>query len=307
MALPKLRQLQYLVALADAKSFSKAADICNVTQSTLSAGIKDLENTLQQVLVDRSSRKVVLTAFGKELEGEARDMLQQAEGIVNRAKTLNDPFRGTLRLGVIPTIAPYALPSVLPLLQKSYPQLNIQIHEDLSARLVEKLENGYLDMILMAFPFDVNGLDYEVLAKESFVVASPRGQLKTSQKFKMDDLENHKVLLLEDGHCLRDHALEACNLSPRKNWQSFSATSLPTLIEMVRHGYGLTLLPEMAIKGGATPKDIDIIPFKTPLPTRQIGLAWRRGSTITAIQKDLSKTIKTGLLQLRPNQGKKRA
>ena len=287
---PKLRQLQYLIALADNKSFSKAADTCLVTQSTLSAGIRDMEDLLGHDVVDRSTRRVVLTPFGQEILTRARAILKQTEDLATYARSLEDPFSGSLRLGIIPTIAPYVLPSLIPQVNEAHPNLDLQIHEDLTARLVDRLNRGELDMILIAFPYAIKGLSHKILTKEPFVIAAAKGTLKTTKPFAIKDLEHHTVLLLEDGHCLRDHALEACALSPKESWKTFSATSLQTLIEMVKNGYGITLLPEMAVSPSLT-KTLDIIPFKTPKPSRDIGLAWRPGSTVEAISAALAQTF----------------
>lgn len=303
MILPTLRQLQYFVALKEYQSFSAAADACGVSQSTLSAGIKDLENALGIALIDRSARRFALTPFGQETLIEAEKLLSGAEHLVKKAQMHLDPYSGTLRLGVIPTIAPYAIPEILPLLQKKYPKLNIEIYEDISERIVEQLHKGALDMILLAFPYDIGNLDQLSLKKEAFVVACPKGMFK-KKSLSLKDLEAHDILLLENGHCLRDHALEACRLSAPDGRKTFGATSLPTLVEMVRHGYGLTLLPEMAVSSVSGYKDIEILPFSSPKPTREIGLAWRRGSPVTAIQKDISVCIKTGLLQIPAFKGK---
>ncbi len=276
--LPTLRQLQYLVSLSDEGSFSTAAQTCNVTQSTLSAGIKELETLLQQNLVDRSRKAVMLTPFGEEVLGKARALIAGAEDIAARAQSLQTPLSGPLRLGVIPTIAPYLLPDILPDIQEKFPDLEPQLHEDLSNRIVEKLHQGTLDLILLALPFDMKDVEEYPLFPENFVLACPKGRFKDRKSVSTGDLQNEELLLLEDGHCLRDHALAACRLQSPGGRKTFSATSLPTLIQMVRHGYGVTLLPEMAADKAALPDDIDLIPFESTAPARQIGLAWRKGS-----------------------------
>lgn len=274
--LPTLKQLQYLTSLADHGSFSEAANASNVTQSTLSAGIAALEDCLGQTLVDRSQRQIALTPLGLEITDKARMVLSDAAALVTRARSLNEPLTGPLRLGIIPTIAPYLLPRILPGLRAQFPKLELQLREDLSHRLVEAIRLNQLDLILLAFPFDTPGMDQLVLYEEPFVLACPKKIWAGRNPARIPDLENHTLLLLEEGHCLRDHALAACNLQPRRERQAFSATSLSTLVQLVGHGYGMTLLPEMA--SGSVPDTIDIIPFANPAPARQIGLAWRRNA-----------------------------
>ena len=275
MFLPSIKHLQYFVALAEHGSFSRAAAACNVTQSTLSAGIAALESLLGQPLADRTQRHVLLTPFGAELVDKVRGIIGDASEIVERARYLKTPLSGPLRLGIIPTIAPYMLPRMLPALQKKFPALELQLHEDLSARLMERLKRGDLDLILLAFPYDTPGMTQMKLFDEDFFLACPKGRWKKAPPVRTEDLETGNLILLEEGHCLRDHALAACKLQPLRQRRTFSATSLPTLIQMVQHGYGITLLPEMAVKYGHLPANIEIFPFRKPVPTRQIGLAWR--------------------------------
>lgn len=274
---PTLKQLDYLIALKQEGSFSKAAEHCFVTQSTLSAGIKELETVLGQTLVDRSSRTITLTTLGEDIYAQAAKITGQVDALVGLAKKQNEPLSGTLKLGVIPTIAPYMLPAILPSLQRDYGNLDIQLYEDLTERLIERLQRRKIDLLLMAFPFEAEGIERHILFEEPFVVAAPKGKYR-KQAITLDFLDDKSVLLLEDGHCLRDHALQACKLQKAPQKRTFSATSLPTLIQMISHGYGITLLPEMAAKRGGLPPNIDILEFKDPKPTRQIGLAWRKGA-----------------------------
>ncbi len=286
MIRPTLRQLSYLVALQDEQSFSKAAEYCCVTQSTLSAGIKDLENILGQVLVNRKGRVISLTAPGIEVANSARKILKETDELVFRARQSLEPLCGPLRLGVIPTIAPYLLPKILPRLQEKFPKLELQIFEDLTKRLLEKIELNQVDAILIAFPFETPGLEQRLLFEENFVLASPRGEgSSVKNKIGIGDLSSDNLLLLEDGHCLREHALSACKLQPPKTRKTFSATSLPTLIQMVEHNYGHTLLPEMVINNAPLSKNIRITEFKKPAPKRQIGMAWSQNSPY---KKDLN-------------------
>lgn len=299
MAAPlfKLRQIQYFCALAETRSFVKAAQTCNVTQSTLSAGIKELEDALGLKLIDRTLRALTLTPFGKEMAAEGKALLMHAEKIAARAKSMDDPFSGTLRLGIIPTIAPYTLAHILPAMTKAYPRLRVQIYEDLTARLITRMESGEIDAALIAFPYKTLGLETMPLFKEKFVAACPENMFKGKEVLSRKDIQGARLLLLEDGHCLRDHAIEACSLIPSAEWGAFGATSLPTLIEMVRHGYGMTLLPEMAVRASGLPPDITLLPLAAPAPTREIGMAWRRAGIAAPLIKPLGKVIKTALLQ----------
>jgi len=275
--LPTIRQLQYLTALAEHRSFSKAAERCHVTQSTLSAGIKDLETLLRQAVVDRSRRQVALTPFGKNVLEEARTILTHAGEISARARAIGQPLSGPLRMGIIPTIAPYLLPRILPDLHRSYPALELRLTEDLSDRITAQLRAGTLDIILLAFPYETPGMAQTLLFEEPFFLACPKGKWKGRTPVAMNDLQGKELLLLEEGHCLRDHALAACRFRAKAERETFNATSLPTLIQFVQHGYGMTILPEMAVREGAIPDNIEVIPFRDPQPKRKIGMAWRKG------------------------------
>ena len=306
MHLPSLRQLQYLAAVAEYGNFSRAAEACHVTQSTLSAGIGALESLLNHMLVDRSQNPVSLTPFGSEVVLRAHGMLAAARTLMERAQHLSAPLTGPLRIGIIPTIAPYLLPFVLPDLQKKYPALELQLHEDLSARLVESARRGDIDLILMAFPFETPGMEQVKLFEEPFFLACPKGLWEKAPPVDLTDLrEANNLILLEEGHCLRDHALAACKLQPAQQRQTFSATSLPTLIQMVQHGYGITLLPAMAWLAGHLPDKIDVFPFLNPPPKRIIGMAWREGSPRAEEYRQLAKTIgETYLRKIQAKSGK---
>ncbi len=288
--LPSLRQLQYLVALDHHRSFSAAAEACNVTQSTFSAGIATLEKQLGSRMINRSTRRLSFTALGEDVTEKARALIAGAAQIMASAKRSSGELGGPLRLGIIPTIAPYLLPSLLPTLKHSWPELELQLHEDLSSRLIEKLEAGKLDLLLLAFPFPTPGFNQRVIFSENFFLA-------TSEKNNLDkligekELEQLDLLLLEEGHCLRSHALSACRAQSPRIQKTFSATSLQTLIQMVQHGNGVTLLPEMATKPGALPKGIYLRKFSDPAPAREIGLVWRSGALKEKEVKKLADTI----------------
>jgi LysR family hydrogen peroxide-inducible transcriptional activator len=293
-SLPTVKQLQYLSFLAETGSFSKAAARGHVTQSTLSAGIAALEDLLGQPVVDRSRRTLHLTALGRDTLRRAHTILAEAEMIVARARSLGAPLSGPLRLGVIPTIAPYLLPRLLPALAAQFPALELQLHEDMTARLIESLRAGQLDVLLLAFPYKAAGLSTHILFEEPFMLACPRGRWAAPPPVKLDQLRGRDLLLLEDGHCLRDQAIAACRLQPAAEKKAFSATSLPTLIEMVRHGYGMTILPAMAVET-MPPADIDIFPFRPPVPTRKVGLCWRAGNPRAAEFTALAQAVQDHL------------
>ena len=275
--LPTLRQLQYLLTLHETKNFSRAAEKCNVTQPTLSAGIQEMETLLGLPVLDRSRRKlVVFTAFGIEVVETAKTILPQMDNILEKATRLSQPLSGPMRMGLIPTVAPYLLPKFLPDIQKKFPDIDFLITEDVSANLVEKLNNGQIDLAIMAFPYDSKGLNQIIFFEEPFYCAAPKNTFKKGQNLNPESLKEQKLLLLENGHCLRDHALSASNLKNIHSQKSLSATSLHTLIQMVDQGYGITLLPEMVINQGFIPKNIAMFPLKKPVPTRQIGVLWRQ-------------------------------
>ncbi len=292
MSRPTLRQFEYLIALDDEKSFLAASQKCNVTQPTLSAGIRELEDALEQPLVNRGNRKnITLTAFGSEVVQDARKIMRDTEKVMTRAKHLKAPLTGPLRMGVIPTIAPYFLPDILPAIQRNFPALELQLHEDLSERLVDQCQKDMLDVILMAFPYDTPALTQMFLFEEPFALACPKGQEPPRKSISIVELETKELLLLDDGHCLSDHAIAACGLQKPSKSKAYSATSLQTLIQMVSHNYGMTLLPEMATYSGHIPKNVSIVPFRKPKPTRKIGIAWRRGHPRRKEFEDLGKIM----------------
>jgi len=288
---PTIRQMRYLDALQNTGSFSAAAEICFVTQSTLSAGIKELETILGQPLVNRTRRKISLTPFGEDMLTRTQGILSAVDSMVARAQRNDSPLAGTLRMGVIPTIAPYFLPDILPGLQKAFPQMDLQFTEDLSERLVARMHEGRLDILLLAFPFPINGAVQFPLFEEEFILAR-KGANQSKRRASLAELEDENLLLLEDGHCLRDHALSACKLQPPSSRKGLSATSLPTLIQMVAHGYGATLLPEMMVNAGALPAGIALHKFKSPAPKRTIGLSWPEKHHRTADFELLAGTIR---------------
>jgi len=278
--LPTFRQLEHLVLLAEHGHFGRAAAACHVTQSTLSASIKELETILQASLVDRTKRRVVLTPLGREIVERARRILRDGEDLVEAARAESEPLSGTLRMGVVPTIGPFLLPNILPRLRRVYPALRLYLVEDLTARLVEELHAGRLDIVLLALPYDCGNVEVRTLFQDPFKVALPHGHpLAGGKTVDLEQLRHTGLLLLKEGHCLRDQALAACRLADRKEIEPVEATSLHTLVQMVDNGFGATLLPQLAIDGGIlSGTTLAVLPTAGEQPSREIGLIWRRGT-----------------------------
>ncbi len=277
--LPSLKQLEYLVALADKEHFGKAAAVCHVTPSTLSAGIKDLETVLGVSLAERTKRSVLMTRLGRQIADRGRVLLRDAEDIMALAAAQRAPLTGDLTLGVIPTIGPFLLPRMLPGLREKYPLLRLYLREEQTEALLAKLRCGEIDAAVIALPYDTEGLTIRHLFDDPFRLACPAAHELTGQKaVSLQDLAKVPLLLLEEGHCLRGHALAACQLEERKQHAGFESTSLHTLVQMAAAGIGVTLLPELAIDGGITAgTGVELIDL-AGTPFRQIGLVWRRSS-----------------------------
>ena len=277
--LPTLRQLAYLVELSERLNFRAAAEAQFVTQSTVSAGIKDLETLLGVQLVERDRRHVRLTAVGEDVVTRARDLLAAAEDLTEAARAAARPLAGPLRLGAIPTIAPYLLPAVLPALRRAHKELELLLREDVTERLLERLHAGSLDVALIALPFDTGDLYVHKLFKDELWLVSRNQSAARGKEVAMRELDPADVLLLEEGHCLRDHAIAACG--PRRNGSEakVEATSLTTLIQMVAGGLGVTLLPEITLQADIL-KGTGLMarPFSPPAPSRTLALVARRTS-----------------------------
>jgi LysR family hydrogen peroxide-inducible transcriptional activator len=273
-----LRQLEYVVAVADHRSFRRAAEACAVTQPALSAQVAQLEETLGVQIFERDRRKVLVTPTGSELVARARTTLASAAALVDTARTAAQPLSGTLRLGVIPTIAPYLLPVVLPAVRAAYPRLRLVLREEQTASVLAQLDDGRLDAGVLALPVD-GDLAAMSLFREDFVLAAPAAhRLARRARLREDDLEDEDVLLLEDGHCLRDQALAVCGHAGSREVAELRATSLPTLVQMVASGQGITLLPEMAAAVlAARGSGVGVTRF-APAPGRDVGLVWRMSS-----------------------------
>jgi len=295
--LPTLRQLTYLKLLAEQGAFGKAAEAAHVTQPTLSAGIQELEKILGAPVVDRARSGVILTSVGEEALRRANLILNEAEELVQSARSAGQPLTGRFRLGVIPTIAPFLLPRALPLLRKRFPKLRLFLREDLTHRLITALRAGHLDAALIALPYDMTGLAWAHVSDDELLAAAPADHpIALESPVSMRSLEASELILLEDGHCLRDQALAACGLKPPKSLgdgDAFAATSLPTLVQMVGSGLGVTFLPAMAVEAGLTdPASVAVRPIGDDHPSREIVVAWRSGSSRAAEGRLLAETLK---------------
>ena len=290
-----LRDLRYLVALADLRHFGKAADACFVSQPTLSTQIRKLEDELGVALVERAPRKVMLTAVGQDVVQRARRIVADVEQLKEAARRSRDPESGSLRLGVFPTLGPYLLPHVVPQLRERFPHLELLLVEEKSDVLLQSLREGKLDAALLALPVHDEQLHAEFLFEEPFVFAAPvRHPLAAQDSLAMSQLSDETLLLLEDGHCLRDQALDVCRLSGAQEKSGFRATSLETLRQMVAAGVGVTLLPALSVHEPiAQSPNIRLLPFRDPPPSRQIALVWRKSSATDEFLRRLAEAIGT--------------
>ncbi len=298
MSLPTIRQLQYLKFLVEHGSFSRAAEAAHVTQPTLSSGVQELEKILGAAVVDRARSGVILTAVGEAALSRATVILNEAEELVQAARNAGHPLTGRFRLGVIPTIAPFLLPKALPVLRQKFPKLRLFLREDLTHRLIAALKAGQLDAALIALPYDMAGLSHAHVADDELLAALPANHpLAAMAEAPPSAMENDDLILLEDGHCLRDHALAACGLRPPKatgEEEAFAATSLPTLVQMVGSGLGVSFVPAMAVEAGLTAAaNVAVRPLKASHPNREIVVAWRAGSSRAADGRLLAEVLQS--------------
>lgn len=278
--LPTLKQLQYLVALEEHGHFGKAAEACFVTQSTLSAGIRELESLLGLMLVERTRRVVRFTPLGNKMVAKAHRILNEAEELAEMARSAGKPLADELRMSVIPTIAPFFLPQLLPSLRKQYPDLKLFLREEPSSDAIEALHHGQVDCALLALPFPAGDVEKAHLFDDNLLVAFPKDDPRDPPASITPDLiDETRLLLLVDGHCLKDHALSACNRPELRASAMMMGTSLHTLVQLVNNGLGLTLLPEMAVKAGLLDgTDVQVRPLKAEHASREIALVWRTNS-----------------------------
>ena len=280
IALPTLRQLRYLQALHEHSHFGHAAEACHVTQSTLSAGLAELEDLLGAQLVERTKRRVLFTPLGNEVARRGLALLLDAEALVEMVRSTVEPLSGPFHLGVIPTIAPYLLPRLVLPCKVAFPHLQLYLREVQTARLIDELNDGQLDAGLLALPYPTGNLGITTLGNDPFYLACPADHpLAARESIDAEDLERAELLLLEDGHCLREHVLEVCKLRPTRQQDEIKGTSLPTVIQMVAAGLGVTLLPQLAVQSGAL-DGLGLVtrPLKEEGAGRQLALAWRGSS-----------------------------
>lgn len=289
-----LRDLRYLVALAEHKHFGRAADASFVSQPTLSTQIRKLEDELDVALVERTPRKILLTEVGREIATRARHVLDEVDQIKAIARRTKDPESGTLRLGIFPTLGPYLLPHVIPGLRARFPRLELLLIEEKSETLLQRLREGRIDAAVLALPLHDDQLHADVLFDEPFLLAVPAPhRLSRHEALSLDDLEGESVLLLEDGHCLRDQALDVCQLAGANERDGFRATSLETLRQMVAANVGITLLPLLAVRPPVVqPETIHVLPFHGEAPSRRIALVWRKSSAMHGFLATLADELK---------------
>lgn len=278
--LPTLKQLQYLVALRDHGHFGKAAEACFVTQSTLSAGLRELESLLGIMLVERTRRVVRFTPLGQRVADKGQRVLREAEELGELARAAGKPLSGDLRMGVIPTIAPFLLPRILPTLRAEWPDLKLYLREETTTAACDSLHRGHVDCVLLALPYHCGDVERADLFEDRLFVAFPAGDPPDPPAtVTPDQIDERRLLLLEDGHCLKDHALAACNRPELRAEAAMLGTSLHTLVQMVDNGLGLTMLPEMAIEAGILLNTSVVArPLDADHPARRIALVWRKGS-----------------------------
>ncbi|WP_250625085.1 DNA-binding transcriptional regulator OxyR [Pinirhizobacter soli] len=289
-----IRDLQYLVALAQHRHFGRAADASFVSQPTLSTQIKKLEDELGVSLVERAPRNVLLTEVGAEIARRARGILAEVDQIKSIAQRTRDPESGSLRLGIFPTLGPYLLPHIVPLVRERYPRLELLLREEKSDQILHMLREGSLDAGILALPLHDDSLHTEFLFEESFVLAVPeKHALTQSRKLTMDDLADQSLLLLEDGHCMRDQALEVCHMAGATEKTGFRATSLETLRQMVAANVGITLLPALSVKPPvAQTGQVRLLRFAEPAPSRRIAMVWRKSSAAGAFLQGVADVIR---------------
>ncbi|MFC3193171.1 hydrogen peroxide-inducible genes activator [Marinicella sediminis] len=279
MHFPTIKQLRYFNALVEHNHFGKAAESCFVSQSAFSVAIKELENSLGGQLVDRTNKNVTVSNLGREIYQQSQVVMSEMKKLVDMAHGNLSPLSGQLSVGMIPTIGPFVMPELLPYLNTHYPQLDLEIHEGKSSDIYDQLMRGQLDVILLALPYEMRSVETLTLFKDKFrLISSVGNQWLKGRTFNIEDVGDGSVLLLDDGHCLRDHAISACHIKNVDKVSHFTASSLLTLVEMVKQDLGVSFIPEMALKLPLFSNDeiqVDALEFDA---YREIGLAWRKGS-----------------------------
>ena len=298
--LPTIKQLQYLAALHEAQHFGRAAEASFVSQSTLSAGIRELESLLGETLVERGPRAVRFTPLGEEVTARAHRVLREAEAMLQLVEAAGEPLSGRLRLSVIPTIAPFLLPRMLPALRDRRPRLDLFLREETTGDALASLETGRSDCVLLALPYPVGEAETEIIGTDRLFVAVRRDDPREMASDALgaidpEAIDEGRLLLLEDGHCLKDHALAACGRPELRRAQTMIGTSLHTLVQMVDHGLGVTLLPEMALEAGVLEgTEVVARPLDAEDASREIALVWRKGSPREADFRLLAEELRAG-------------
>jgi LysR family hydrogen peroxide-inducible transcriptional activator len=300
--LPTLKQLQYLVTLQDHGHFGKAAESCFVTQSTLSASLRELESLIGVTLVERTRRVVRFTPLGIRIADKARRVLREAEELADMARSAGQPLTGELRMGVIPTIAPFLLPTMLPRVRGEWPRLKLYLREETSQTACEALQRGQLDCVLLALPYSCGDVASLELFDDPLFVAFPHGEAPAGAAVDVPAIDETRLLLLEDGHCLKDHALSACNRPELRAHAAMLGTSLHTLVQMVDNGLGVTFIPSMAIEAGILGGTrIEAKPLRSAHGFRTIALIWRRSSPRESEFRLLGGALRQIMAQLSPD------
>lgn len=299
--LPTLKQLQYLVALQRHGHFGRAAESCFVTQSTLSAGLRELETLLGVTLVERTRRVVRFTALGAKVAEKATRVLRETEELTGLASLEGQPLHGELRMGVIPTIAPFLLPAMLPRLKQQWPDLKLYLREETSEAACKSLHGGMLDCVLLAIPFACGDVDRALLFDDPLFVAFPRGEAPAQREVEAEAIDERRLLMLEDGHCLKDHALSACNRPELRSEAAMMGTSLHTLVQLVDNGLGITFVPAMAIEAGILKgTGVEARLLRSDHGFRRIALVWRRSSPRAREFALLAGTLKQMIAEMIP-------
>ncbi len=293
---PTIKQLQYLVSLHEHGHFGRAADASSVSQSTLSAGLRDLEQLLGVVLVERTKRAVRFTSLGNEVVAKAHRILRETEELSDLVQSAGKPLSGEIRMSVIPTIAPFLLPRMLPRLRRERPALKLFLREEPSAAALESLHHGRADCVLLALPYTTGEVEKETIELDALFVAFPHDQPGNLPEEVLPSLiDENRLLLLEDGHCFKDHALAACNRPELRASSMMIGTSLHTLVQMVDNGLGLTMLPEMALDAGIlNGTNVTARPLKSDHANREIALIWRKNSPRAVEFRMLAEELRAG-------------
>ncbi|KQV66313.1 LysR substrate-binding domain-containing protein [Rhizobium sp. Root1220] len=295
-----LRELEYLIALAEHRHFGRAAEACLVSQPTLSMQIRKLEADLGAPLIERGARSVMLTPLGHDTAQRAQRIMAEIDEMRSAALRSQELEKGSLRLGIFPTLGPYLLPHAVPRLHTQFPDLEMLLVEEKSESLLSRLRDGKLDAAVLALPIDDDGLNTEFLFEERFLLAVPaHHELARRNAITVHELRGHDLMLLEDGHCLRDQALNVCRLSGAAERTSFRATSLETLRQMVTADVGMTLLPELATLH-PVPANIHLLTFSDSIPSRRVGICWRRNAAMAGLLREITAVLRDVAAQLLP-------